>query len=682
MKTLLLPLALCLIISCNKHSDTAPPLTGATADVDSLIKTNAPSSFNFVTDRDVSIDITILSPDEVALPQVNVNLLDAPEEAGGKVLFTALTDAAGKITGNIKLPGSFSTVIVDPAFVGVMRNAVVSITNNAVSCTLGGKTAFAGNVIPASVKGPASSENNSFTSRIQSVYKYLGTYGNQGKPNNLVLPNDVISSSLLTFVNASLPEQKPVPTYHPEYLRNTAEMNLNITDLSDVWVTFLHEGAGYLNSVAYFKYPTGIPPQTTADIDTLFMVFPNASLSGSGGGLVAGNKIWLGRFEPGTSIGFALITNGWNGTAVSATAPIVYSIDQLNAETAIADKRHTILLYDDTHDLFLIGFEDMNRNPSYSSDNDFNDCVFYASSNPVTAISTMNVNPIDEPGDTDGDGVSDVYDKFPTDPTKAYINYFPAENTYGTLAFEDNWPYMGDYDFNDLVIKYRYEIINNAANKTVELNAKFATVAAGAKMKNGFAVEFPFAASKVKNVTGTRINGSITSFAANGCESGSTKAIFMAFDDVFPVMQTNGMFNTFMAQSFIKPDTINMKMSFTSPLTAAELGVAPFNPFLIANQTRGREVHLAGYTPTVKATTSLLGTGHDNTKPAQNIYYKTISNLPFALAFVEDFNYPVELKTIHLSYTTFIDWAKSGATTNKDWYKNTQFMNMSNIYKK
>lgn len=66
--------------------------------------------------------------------------------------------------------------------------------------------------------------------------------------------------------------------------------------------------------------------------------------------------------------------------------------------------------------------------------------------------------------DTDGDGVADLNDKFATDPARAYISYYPAEQVYRTLAFEDNWPKLGDYDMNDMVIRYRYSMINNAQN--------------------------------------------------------------------------------------------------------------------------------------------------------------------------------------------------------------------------
>jgi hypothetical protein len=55
----------------------------------------------------------------------------------------------------------------------------------------------------------------------------------------LVTPNDVIQASFLENINASLPERMPVMTYHPDYLTSTAETNLHITALSDVWITFL-----------------------------------------------------------------------------------------------------------------------------------------------------------------------------------------------------------------------------------------------------------------------------------------------------------------------------------------------------------------------------------------------------------------------------------------------------------
>ena len=124
-------------------------------------------------------------------------------------------------------------------------------------------------------------------------------------------PRDVLSSSYLADINATLPKQRPVPVYNPEYLSNTVERNLKITALSDVWITFVHEGAGDQNSLFYYAYNKNTPPATPNDIDSLIAVFPNVSFSGSGGGMTSGDKVKIGRFGADTVIGFAISSNGY-----------------------------------------------------------------------------------------------------------------------------------------------------------------------------------------------------------------------------------------------------------------------------------------------------------------------------------------------------------------------------------
>jgi LruC domain-containing protein len=453
--------------------------------------------------------------------------------------------------------------------------------------------------------------------------------------------------------------------------------------LSDVWFTFLTEGAGFKNSIAYFTYPTATPPTRTSDIDTLRIILPNASLLGSGGSLRPGNTIKLGRFSAGTSIGFALIANGWTGSTVGSGLHTVFSIDALNPEIRTAEKRHSVLLWDNSLSLFLVGFEDLIRNNG-SGDNDFNDCLFYLKSNPVEAVSRARVNPIDIPVDTDGDGVNDVYDDFPLDPLRAYVNYYPSQTTFGTLAFEDKWPFLGDYDMNDLVVDYRYTVVSNSLNRAIEMQAKYVLKASGAAFRNGFGVEFPFASSLVQSVTGTKVtNNAVVSFSANGCEAAQTKAVIIPFDDALTIFNRSGGYvNTLLTNPFVVPDTTNMQLTFTRGLTTAELGTIPFNPFIIINKTRGREAHLPGYTATQKVNVNFYKTGEDNTVPAQNKYFKTTTNLPWGISFLEQFDYPLEGKVMQTAFTNFIPWVTSGGTTSTNWYKDSVNRVTSNIYRR
>ena len=140
--------------------------------------------------------------------------------------------------------------------------------------------------------------------------------------------------------------------------------------------------------------------------------------------------------------------------------------------------------------------------------------------------------------------------------------------------------------------------------------------------------------------------------------------------------------NTDPGGSRILPDTVKIKVEFTSPISAETLGDAPFNQFLIATENRGKEVHLPGYTPTNKANTALFNTVKDNTIPSQNRYYKTITNMPFGLGLPQKFEYPIEGKPISSVYLHFSEWAQSGGSNYPDWYVDKPgYRSPNSIYK-
>jgi LruC domain-containing protein len=657
------------VYSCKKANSENDPLAPPTTNT--FI---APEGYNYQTENVVSINVKLLSGSGSALKGVLVNIYDKFDTDGGKILYTGLTDGAGKLTGKIALPSYLTTVIVDPAYIGVMRNAKVGISGNAITATLGGPNGYEGNIIANQLSQfeMATMDVNQITQHGLPDFTYLGTYSPAGVPNYLEPVDDQIESSFLEYINASLPEQKPVPTFHPDYLLPDAATNLNIIEKSDVWVTFVHEGAGFLNSLFYYTYPTGSAPSTIENIKEVKVIFPNGSLSGSGGGMKSGHKVKIGRFEAGTTVAFGLVANGWDGgnKKVGKGFHVVFADDNLNPEKDPKLRRHTVLLYDDKRKLFLTGFEDILRESS-GCDNDFNDIIFYTTSNPVTAISTTNVNPIDKPVDTDKDGVSDVYDKFPNDPSRAYIRYFPSEKEYGTVGFEDLWPASGDYDLNDLVVNYNYAVVSNAQNKAIEMQANYKVAAAGAAFINGFGVQLSMPSSSVKSVTGFNHTGNVNiKLNANGTESGQTNAVVIPFDNAFTLLnKSGGPVNTFPGVAITASTELNLIILFNNALDQTFFNNMIFNPFLIANKNRGAEVHLPGYLPTNLADTKLFNTSQDNTMPEKNKYYKTKDNMPYAINFLEKFDYPAEKVNIRDAYIKYESWVKSAGTSFPDWYK-------------
>ena len=56
----------------------------------------------------------------------------------------------------------------------------------------------------------------------------------------------------------------------------------------------------------------------------------------------------------------------------------------------------------------------------------------------------------------------------------------------GILAFEDNWPSKGDYDLNDVVVKYNSVLSFNTKNEVLSTKDTFTVLWSGASYSNSF----------------------------------------------------------------------------------------------------------------------------------------------------------------------------------------------------
>lgn len=625
------------------------------------------TEFDLETVKLEEISILLKTSSDTPLAGIVFKLWTASPLAGGEVILKGITDQNGYFTTEYNLPTTVGQLILETNYIGLANFVVISREDLRQDISINGMRHNYGiledHLIPNSSidNGKNTTPENGRTS---ATYEALGTYNSSGVPNYFEPGRDVITAEMLSFINASLPEGRPVPTYHPKYIVESAQTNLVITKTADVWMTFVHEGAGYKNILGFYTYPTENPPTSINDIETVKIAFPNASFAGSGGGLYAGDKVNLGRFEPGTTIGFTLLANGWNGSITSGLHQ-VYSDNVLNPESTTEKRSHSVLLWDEVNELFLVGFEDLNRDGN--SDDDFNDAMFYITANPIESISLENVNPIDEPVDADDDGVNDIYDEFPNDPRYAYSYKYPGENTYGTFAFEDQWPRTGDYDFNDLVIDYQYDQYANASNQMVQINAEFVIKAVGAGFSNGFGIQLGLNSTAISNVTGNDVEGGLYSFNGNGTEANQSKAVIIVSDNVHQGFEGNGFINTTPTLTYQTPDTINIKIEFNNALTLSGAGSAPFNPFLVINKDRGREVHMPSYLPTDLVDPSFFGEANDNSILG-GIYYKSKTGLPWVMNLPVSFDYPLEKTDVRNGYNHFNSWTQSGGFTYMDWY--------------
>lgn len=264
--------------------------------------------------------------------------------------------------------------------------------------------------------------------------------------------------------------------------------------------------------------------------------------------------------------------------------------------------------------------------------------------------------------DTDGDGILDRDDSYPEDANKAFEVFTPSKYGMGSVAFEDLWPSNGDYDFNDLTVNYRVVAILNAQNLVVQLDFIVNVKSNRASYTNGFGIEIEtLLSSQIESVSGNILEHNYINQDSNGTEIGQDNAVIIFFDD------PNSMLNN--------ETTVSIKL--TVPVTTNELGIPPFNPFIIINKMREKEVHLANMHTTSLGVNVFEIEGINSDEDGN---YISENGLPWAINIVHDFKVPKDGIAINKAYNYFNQWAISGGTIYNDWYKdNPGFRNQEKI---
>jgi hypothetical protein len=185
---------------------------------------------------------------------------------------------------------------------------------------------------------------------------------------------DLVDSIIVDFS-----EGKNAFLAYPNLFSDGYQKNMVLLKNSEVYVTFLDEGAGYRNSLCWYAYDKNkSAPLKATDIKGN-VLFPNISKKGDGGQLESGYTLQLGtgKFPAGTVIGFFLVQNGWEDGIIDYSHPTFYSDYGLN----IGGNQQHILFKDSYYEYIIIGFEDIEFDNNLQCDQDFNDIIFSISDN-------------------------------------------------------------------------------------------------------------------------------------------------------------------------------------------------------------------------------------------------------------------------------------------------------------
>lgn len=273
-----------------------------------------------------------------------------------------------------------------------------------------------------------------------------------------------------------------------------------------------------------------------------------------------------------------------------------------------------------------------------------NNTGFGRTINDLTTFRVYSVN--NDTTDTDGDGILDQDDAYPEDENIAFESFTPSKYGKGTIAFEDLWPSTGDYDFNDAALSYQVILYLNSDNMAVQLDFVCNIKANGAGYINGIGFEIEgLAPSQIESISGPVLTRNYINLNSNGTESNQDNAVIIIADDV---------------DNILNETTIAVK--FVSPISTSDLGVAPYNPFIIVNEEREKEIHLP-----YMSTTNLGTFNGSNNDPDGD--FISDNGFPWAISIVHDFKVPSESVNITEAYNFFVTWAESGGTDVQDWYK-------------
>jgi LruC domain-containing protein len=274
--------------------------------------------------------------------------------------------------------------------------------------------------------------------------------------------------------------------------------------------------------------------------------------------------------------------------------------------------------------------------------------------------------------------VQDADDAYPNDVLRAFDNIYPAK-TKGTLMFEDLWPSIGDYDFNDLVVGYRFNTVTNADNYIVEIKYEITPRAIGASLNNAFGIMLDgISAENIYSVEGLKTEAKWLNLNKNGTEANQKVATIIAFtsaNDVLPNPGGSSGVNTDPKGIYVKPTTISFTVRFRDDdgkpvkgdVSTKEFTSDNFNPFIIVNQEREKEIHLPNYSPSDLKSEKIFGTADDNSK--QGNFYKSKNGLPWALNIPAEIPYAIEKVDFLKAYGFFANWVESAGKEYADWYE-------------
>lgn len=238
---------------------------------------------------------------------------------------------------------------------------------------------------------------------------------------------------------------------------------------------------------------------------------------------------------------------------------------------------------------------------------------------------------------------------------------------YQIVAFEDNYPETGDYDFNDVVVAHRMHNTLDSSGKVVAISSDAYLVARGAGGYNHrWSLDIPISGATaggfICNVQATSSSSEISNTHASNnpdalaclvenATAGSGQVI-----RVFGFRDTLALLPTMNTQAGDSPSLgsvphLNFSIALSQPVPASAVGTA--SPWIEILRSRAPMTGVPLGTSVYKVTMSI----------------RDAQNKPYAMLIPSDWRVPVEGTDIGLAYPSFVNFVTSGGSSNANWYQ-------------
>lgn len=242
--------------------------------------------------------------------------------------------------------------------------------------------------------------------------------------------------------------------------------------------------------------------------------------------------------------------------------------------------------------------------------------------------------------------------------------YYPSSTSYYLVGYEDQFPLLGDYDFNDLIVAYRVNFGLNEELQVVTISAEGYLIARGGSYDHSWHL-------RIALPEGSQTNGSYQLYIPPGNSSGSELIQYIDTSSGLDISLYNNITSLFYDPASIFTNTLSdsehvlghkfsFEITLSTPVSLDEIDQAPFDPYLFVHDTN-LEIHLAGKSPVMPESDN-ISKGFTS--------FSDENGYPFALVFPEDWQFPNEYIDIGAAYPQLLEYIQSNRQNKLDWYKN------------